>query len=156
MVMAYNSRAENQGLSPDEMHAIVGDLIATGGPQPSDVWADSRLFGFDIATVGGGLHHFADPELAADRLVERLRPGGVLLVWDFLPHGPMSGNVGNHGVMHHGLSKERVRAMFEHAGASQGFSFEVLGSGISIDMSGHGKKGVVRREIFLARGEKPV
>ncbi|KAI1212802.1 S-adenosyl-L-methionine-dependent methyltransferase [Annulohypoxylon truncatum] len=156
MVVAYNCRAENQGLSRDEMYAVVGDLIALDGPQPSDVLADSRLFGFDVATVGGGLHHFADPELAADRLVERLRPGGVLLVWDFLPHGPMSGHVGNHGVMHHGLSEERVRKMFERAGAGQKFSLEVLGSGISIDMGRHGEKGVIRREIFLARGQKAV
>ncbi|KAI0886059.1 S-adenosyl-L-methionine-dependent methyltransferase [Annulohypoxylon maeteangense] len=156
MVMAYNSQAENQGLSRDEMYAIVGDLIGAGGPQPSNILADSRLFGFDIATVGGGLHHFADPELAADRLVERLRPGGVLLVWDFLPHGPMSGNAGNHGVMHHGLSEERVRAMFERAGAGHRFSLEILGSGITIGIGGHGEKGVVRREIFLARGEKAV
>ncbi|KAI2464743.1 S-adenosyl-L-methionine-dependent methyltransferase [Annulohypoxylon bovei var. microspora] len=154
MVAAYNSRAENQGLSHDEMYAEVGDLIAPDGPQPPDVLADSRLFGFDVATVGGGLHHFADPELAADRLVERLRPGGVLLIWDFLPHGPRDGLFESHGVMHHGLSEERVRVMFERAGAGKDFSLKVLGSGISLNFGEHGEKGIIKREIFLARGEK--
>ncbi|KAI1141025.1 S-adenosyl-L-methionine-dependent methyltransferase [Hypoxylon sp. FL0543] len=148
MVAAYNAQAENQGLSHDEMHAVVGDLAAADGPQPADLLADPRFFGFDVATVGGGLHHFADPELAAARLSQRLRPGGVLLVWDFLPHGPIHGH--QHGVMHHGLSKERVRAMFEDAGAGKEFSLEVLGSGITV---GSGDE-VTRREIFLARGEK--
>ncbi|KAI0109412.1 S-adenosyl-L-methionine-dependent methyltransferase [Hypoxylon sp. NC0597] len=148
MVAAYNSQAENQGLSHDEMHAIVGDLAAADGPQPADLLSDPSFFGFDVATVGGGLHHFADPELAAARLVQRLRPGGVLLVWDFLPHGPIHGH--QYGVMHHGLSEERVRAMFEGAGAGKGFSLEVLGSGLTFSSSDE----VMRREIFLARGEK--
>ncbi|KAI1378906.1 S-adenosyl-L-methionine-dependent methyltransferase [Hypoxylon crocopeplum] len=151
MVAAYNSRAENQGLSRDEMYAVIGDLITADGPQLLDVLEDPRLFGFDVATVGGGLHHFADPELAAERLAERLRPGGVLLVWDFLPHGPHQHSA-NYGVMHHGLSEERVRAMFERAGAGKGFSLQVLGSGFS---PGHEHdKEVMRRQVFLARGEK--
>ncbi|KAI1392191.1 S-adenosyl-L-methionine-dependent methyltransferase [Hypoxylon trugodes] len=152
MVAAYNSRAENQGLSRDEMHAVVGDLIVADEPQPAEL-SDSRFFGFDVATVGGGLHHFADPELAAERLVQRLRPGGVLLVWDFLPHGPWHGHGGN-SVLHHGLSEERVRSMFERAGAGKGFSLEVLGSGISPGQCVHGEAEPLRREVFLARGEK--
>ncbi|KAI1803699.1 S-adenosyl-L-methionine-dependent methyltransferase [Daldinia bambusicola] len=150
MVAAFNSRAENQGLSRDEMHAVVGDLAAADGPQPSELFADPRFFNFDIATVGGGLHHFADPELASDRLVERLRPGGVLLIWDFLPHEPYHG----HGVMHHGLSEERVRKMFEHAGAGKGFSLEVLGSGVVPGQHSEDDKLLLKRQIFLARGEK--
>ncbi|KAI0848173.1 S-adenosyl-L-methionine-dependent methyltransferase [Daldinia vernicosa] len=153
MVAAYNSRAENQGLTRDEMHAVVGDLAAADGPQPSELFADSRFFGFDLATVGGGLHHFADPELAADRLVERLRPGGVLLVWDFLPHGPHHG-LNAHAVLHHGLSEERVRKMFEHAGAGKGFSLQVLGSGLMPGHYAQEGKELMKRQIFLARGEK--
>ncbi|KAK6956437.1 hypothetical protein Daesc_001715 [Daldinia eschscholtzii] len=153
MVAAYNSRAENQGLSRDEMHAVVGDLAAADGPQPSELFADPRFFGFDIATVGGGLHHFAEPELAAERLVERLRPGGVLLVWDFLPHGPHHG-LNAHAVIHHGLSEERVRKMFEHAGAGKGFSLEVLGSGLMPGHYAEEGKELPKRQIFLARGEK--
>ncbi|XXH05782.1 hypothetical protein Hte_012220 [Hypoxylon texense] len=167
MVAAYNSRAEYQGISPDEMHAIVGDLAAADGPQPADLLTHPRLSGrpFDVATVGGGLHHFADPELAAERLARRLRPGGVLLVWDFAPHGPPREDGaryarGGRSVLHHGLSEDRVRAMFERAGVGEGFELVVLGSGVSPGHShghdGHDDGEPVRRQVFLARGQKAV
>jgi len=88
MVAAYNARASNQGLAEDEMHAYHGNLCAPDDPSPS-AFTEPRFFNFDIAAVGLGFHHFDDPALAAKRLVERLRPGGVLLVLDFLPHGKM-------------------------------------------------------------------
>ncbi|KAI0548452.1 S-adenosyl-L-methionine-dependent methyltransferase [Xylaria curta] len=161
MVDAYNTRAENQGLSPEEMHALFGDLISD---TPSDALSSPELFNFDIAVVGGGFHHFGDPALAAKRLVERLKPGGVLLIWDFLPHGPLhrhgqhhhghgegkghghghsnadkdgeqkSHNV-FHSVMHHGFSESQMREIFTAAGAGTDFQLEVIGGGFVL---GHG------------------
>ncbi|KAI0105766.1 S-adenosyl-L-methionine-dependent methyltransferase [Nemania sp. FL0031] len=147
MVAVYNQRAENQGLSADEMHAVLGDLATE---TVSDALSSPGLFNFDIAVVGGGFHHFGDPELAAKRLVERLKPGGVLLIWDFLPHGPphrhghhghghghghgnndaeQSGHNVYHSVMHHGFSEERMREIFTGAGAGTDFQLEVIGGG---------------------------
>jgi len=37
--------------------------------------------------VGLGFHHFENPGLAAKRLAERLKVGGVLFIVDFLEHG---------------------------------------------------------------------
>ncbi|KAL7621204.1 hypothetical protein AAE478_008521 [Parahypoxylon ruwenzoriense] len=161
MVAAYNSRAQNQGLSHDEMYAMVGDLTAPQ-PSPETLLTDPRFFGFDLAVVGGGLHHFADPELAAARLVERLRPGGVLWIWDFLPHGPRHDHAAHHTVIHHGLSQERVHNIFEHAGAGTGFALEIIGTGAAPshhdDDHAHGEdedfKDAMRRQVFFARGQK--
>ena len=67
------------------MHAYQGNLCIPDEPNPP-AFASSEFQNFDIAAVGLGFHHFDDPELAAQRLVERLRPGGVLFILDFLPH----------------------------------------------------------------------
>ncbi|KAI1156257.1 S-adenosyl-L-methionine-dependent methyltransferase [Nemania diffusa] len=150
MVAVYNKRAENQGLSADEMHAILGDLTSE---TVSEALSSPELFNFDIAVVGGGFHHFADPALAAKRLVERLKPGGVLLIWDFLPHGPprrhghghghagedskQSGHDVYHSVMHHGFSEARMREIFAGAGAGADFRLEVIGGGFTL---GHGQQ----------------
>ncbi|KAI3340935.1 S-adenosyl-L-methionine-dependent methyltransferase [Ustulina deusta] len=147
MIAAYNTQAENQGLSHDEMHAVLGDLTSE---TVDDALASPELFNFDIAVVGGGFHHFGDPELAAKRLVERLKPNGVLLIWDFLPHGPphrhhdhaeRGGEEGGHdlyrSVMHHGFSEPRMREIFAAAGAGAGFSLELVGGGFVL--GGHGQ-----------------
>ncbi|KAI1131047.1 S-adenosyl-L-methionine-dependent methyltransferase [Nemania abortiva] len=151
MVAIYNKRAENQGLSADEMHAVLGDLATE---TVNGALSAPELFNFDIAVVGGGFHHFGDPELAAKRLVERLKPGGVLLIWDFLPHGPPHRHGHGHGhghghsaaaendpgkqsgghnvfhsVMHHGFSEARMREIFTGAGAGADFQLEVIGGG---------------------------
>ena len=67
------------------MHAYQGNLCVPDDPAPS-AFASPNFFSFDIAAVGLGFHHFDDPTLAAQRLVERLRPGGVLLILDFFSH----------------------------------------------------------------------
>ncbi|KAI1755833.1 S-adenosyl-L-methionine-dependent methyltransferase [Xylaria castorea] len=161
MVSTYNTRAENQGLSPEEMHAVLGDLASD---TVSGALSSSELFNFDIAVVGGGFHHFGDPALAAKRLVGRLRPGGVLLIWDFLPHGPLHrhGQHGHghgegeghshsradegdkqknhdvyHSVMHHGFSESQMREIFTAAGAGTDFRLEVIGGGFTLGQGHH-------------------
>ncbi|KAI2639430.1 S-adenosyl-L-methionine-dependent methyltransferase [Xylaria nigripes] len=141
MVNAYNIRAENQGLSPEEMHAVLGDLASD--TVSSDLMSP-ELFNFDLVAVGGALHHILDPERAVKRLVERLKPGGVLLVWDFSPHAPTPGH-GAHGhghangesklhkiydsVFHHGFSEARMQGMFTAAGAGTDFRLEPIWGG---------------------------
>ncbi|KAK6085445.1 methyltransferase domain-containing protein [Seiridium cupressi] len=151
MVAAYNARAENQGLTKDDMYAVAGNLTVPDDPKPAHL-SDSELFGFDLAAVGGGFHHFDDPQLTAIRLVERLRPGGVLFIWDFLTH-EADEFTASKGVTHHGFSAEQIRAIFEKAGAGQNFGLQELGSGV---VFGHGHEGKtsLKRHAFLARGEK--
>ncbi|KAF4774461.1 methyltransferase domain-containing protein [Colletotrichum scovillei] len=140
MVAAYNARAENQGLTTDEMHAYQGNLTDPSDPSPAAFASDDGRFrDFDVAGVGLGFHHFEDPELSARRLVERLRPGGVFIILDFLPHEKMDHALpAAHTVMHHGFSEERMRSIFEQAGAGGDFRMEELGSGVVFGGHGHG------------------
>ncbi|PHH51141.1 putative methyltransferase C1347.09 [Ceratocystis fimbriata CBS 114723] len=153
MVKMYNLRAENQGLAKEEMFAVLGDLIDPADPLPTHLSAPD-FFNFDIAAVGLGAHHFVNPELAVTRLVERLKPGGVVMFIDFLEHVPMSSEMGGaHSVMHHGFSEQQVRQFFENGGAGEGFGMVVLGKGISF--RGHGAgDNEVQRTVFIARGQK--
>ena len=67
------------------MHAYQGNLCVPEDPSPAE-FASPEFFNFDVAAVGLGFHHFDDPALAARRLAERLKTGGVLVILDFLPH----------------------------------------------------------------------
>jgi len=107
MVSEFNTLAFNQGLSPSEMHAYVGNLIS---PSPSEEFKDEKFYDFDIAVVGLGFHHFDDPKLATERLAKRLKRGGVLMIIDFLPHESFDGH--SHGHSHgpghqHGEKKKK-------------------------------------------------
>lgn len=145
------------------MLAVVGDLVAAADPDPPGL-SGPQFRDFDVAAVGGGFHHFADPALAAARLVARLRPGGVLLIWDFMPphddgddeHGNDEGNDGGRGdhrgeggsgnggtrgeghhtiTQHHGFTERGIRQIYEKAGAGRNFTLVDLGAGF---MFGHG------------------
>lgn len=134
------------------MFAVVGNLAVPDDPRPAAL-SGPEFYDFDLAAVGGGFHHFDDPAFAAQRLVERLRPGGVLFIWDFLTHDHFDDHA-SHGVAHHGFSREQVRDIFESAGAGENFALDDLGSGV-VFPHGHGHGGQpLKRRAFVARGEK--
>lgn len=135
------------------MHAHQGDLTDPSDPDPA-AFSGAEFRDFDVAGVGLGFHHFEDPELSAERLVQRLRHGGVLVILDFLPHEKTDrGSPAASTVMHHGFSEEKMRAIFERAGAGKDFAMEELGSGVVFGGHDASKEGMKRR-VFLARGTK--
>lgn len=85
MVDAYNRLAGQLGVSPERMSAVQGNVLddehdsgssaAMDGPDFSDV---------DAVFMTMALHHIQDPIALLSRLVQRLRPGGVLVVVDWL------------------------------------------------------------------------
>lgn len=135
------------------MHAYPGNLLDPSAPSPASL-SSPHFHAFDLAAVGLGFHHFADPDLAARQLAARLRPGGVLFIVDFLPHGHAHDDgTGHAGVAHHGFSEERVRGIFEGAGVGRGFGMEGMGGAVVFhNVGGEGRE--MRREVFIARGEK--
>jgi SAM-dependent methyltransferase len=109
MVSEYNTRMTSAGLSP-AFQATHGDLFDKADPNPKD-FSGPEFHDFDIATVGFGFHHFEDVVHSARQLKFRLRPGGVLVINDFLEGGdmqadeegnPIEGSEGNHAVHTHG------------------------------------------------------
>jgi SAM-dependent methyltransferase len=162
MVNEYNTSALNQGIPPSEMHATLGNLLDLATPNPPSI-SGPEFYDFDIAAVGLGFHHFDDPALAAKRLAERLKKGGVLMIVDFMPHQHFHGHDDGHGhghhdhpaaktVMHMGFSEEQVKRAFEEAGVGGKFEFVVLGKGIVFEDKG--KETKVERSVFMARGSK--
>ena len=88
MVSTYNTRARDAGLPEDVVSAVVGDLFVKSDPQPQSL-SGQEFWNFDLATVGFGFHHFEDVVFAASQLKDRLRPGGVLVINDFLEGGDL-------------------------------------------------------------------
>jgi len=121
MVNEYNTSARNQGIPENEMFATLGNLLNASSPLPESLSAP-EFFNFDIAAVGLGFHHFDVPALAAKRLAERLKKGGVLMIVDFLPHGDGDGHHGHkHGHGNgHGHNHEKLEGDRKEGGLTEG------------------------------------
>lgn len=140
-------------------HAVVGNLLDAKEPSPSHL-ATPEYFDFDLVVVGLGFHHFSDIALATTRLVERLRPGGVFLILDFVTHAmdenPKSieetyghGEAdlpARHTVAHAGFSEDELKKYFEDAGLTD-FGIVRMDEDVLL-------KGQWKRRPFLARGRK--
>ncbi|KAF1963183.1 S-adenosyl-L-methionine-dependent methyltransferase [Byssothecium circinans] len=109
MVATYNARARTTSLPASAINAVVGDLFDKANPSPPEL-SGSEWKDFDLAAVGFAFHHFEDVVYAAKALKERLRPGGALVITDFLEGGdlkadengdPIPGTEGNWAVHNH-------------------------------------------------------
>ncbi|KAF2135553.1 uncharacterized protein K452DRAFT_303354 [Aplosporella prunicola CBS 121167] len=147
MVEKFNTNASAAGLTPSQMSAIVGDLTSS---EPDGRLSDQSLYGFDIAAVGLGFHHFEDILLATKRLVKRLRPGGVLFIIDLLgkPHEEVPKELQDN-VRVFGFDEPGMRSLFEEAGLVD-FGLSVFPEKAVLEM-----KETVMKTVFMAKGRKP-
>ncbi|KAI0107212.1 S-adenosyl-L-methionine-dependent methyltransferase [Nemania sp. FL0031] len=99
MVDAYNRLAGQLGAYPQRMSAVQGNVLddehdggssaAMNGPEFSDV---------DVVFMTMALHHIQDPVALLSKLVQRLRPGGVLILVDWLAASNPGSSVGGASV----------------------------------------------------------
>ncbi|KAJ4026955.1 hypothetical protein NW752_001914 [Fusarium irregulare] len=123
-----------QGSSRQAYQGNLADPTDTS-PAPFE---DAKFFDFDVAGVGLGFHHFDKPDLASKRLAERLKPGGVLFVIDFVAHKIDPEDAAKRGIAHHGFSEEQIKNMFDDAGLTD-FVYQELPEPITFnDPMGHG------------------
>ncbi|KAJ3466823.1 hypothetical protein MRS44_004387 [Fusarium solani] len=129
MVGVYNAQAKSQvslnhlkqavkpAFGPQQavLQAYQGNLADPADPSAPG-FSDAKFFNFDIAGVGLGFHHIDKPDLAAKRLAERLKTGGVLFIIDFVAHEMDPKFAAGRGITHHGFTEEQIKEMFEGAG----------------------------------------
>ena len=119
MVAKYNARAAEAGLSAEQMSAVRADLLAADPAASEPAIQGDEFFDFDVAVVANAMHHFKDPKLAVERLVGRLKPGGVLVVLDWpIEEGAIKELIGaaggNAGDWHHGHGHGHQQQQHQH------------------------------------------
>lgn len=172
MVDKFNAGAREAGVPEIQMHAVRGDLLA-----PAQGSLESQdLYGFDLAIMSMALHHVDNPEAMVARLVERLKPGGTVVIIDWIPsekasprsnfshshehshgHETDSGHSSRGGPGQHpssqtisfdGFTKEHMDDMFTKAGCSEiDYVLAVSPSEVPPDPSG-------QKHMFFAKGTK--
>lgn len=158
MVKAYNEKftaSDQQGDTITQTaEAFVGNLLDNNGP--SESVSGTRFFNFDLAVVGYGFHHFENLEVATSRLAARLKPGGVLLIVDFMTHAKLEArHPSQNTAAHHGFGEDEVKSLFRKAGLVDVDIAKMEGT---IEIKQHGAKDGEpgqKREVFLGRGRKP-
>ncbi|RBQ68481.1 hypothetical protein FVER53590_12647 [Fusarium verticillioides] len=124
MVEQYTMLAEAAGFNPERMRAIHGDLMnPEASPSPE---LDTPEFNdFDLIVMCMALHHVQDYAAMIQRLSEKLRPGGVLLIIDLVassesgcPEAPRSKELSNHTMSKMGFTEMEIKTAFEKAGLS--------------------------------------
>lgn len=153
MVSEYNERfSSNETDSKSEKlnaHAHHMNLFDPAGPPDSA--KSSEFFNFDLVAVGFGFHHFENLPTVTSRLVERLAPGGVLMILDFFSHDKdeIVNDDSVNTIAHHGFTEEQIKGLFEKAGLEDN---RVLAFPEEVVM---GEKKA-KRWPFMARGRKPM
>ncbi|KAF3490573.1 uncharacterized protein GIQ15_00090 [Arthroderma uncinatum] len=140
MVAEYNKNIAAAGFPAEKMFAEKGNLLSE---TPAQEFSDPKYFNFDLVIIGFALHHFEAPDFALKRLVERLAPGGILVVLDFTEHTLKVGN----GITTSGFSPD-LKQKFEGAGVGGRFDYLLPDKGVM-----HGNPPNELR-YFMARGER--
>lgn len=175
MVEEFNRNAVTLGLT-DKAIGRECDLLA--GDVPPE-FNEPLYKDFDMLTISMALHHFEHPDRALQRLGERVKAGGACFIIDLVPssgngnshshghnhdhvHGHSHGHGNDHGhnadfgeaahtVKTHGFSQQSMQKLFEQAGFTSGFKYEVVEK--PVKFTKHGKD--FSMTVFLSRAQRP-
>ncbi|KAF4434340.1 hypothetical protein F53441_13711 [Fusarium austroafricanum] len=156
MAEQYNQMALKAGYTPIKMRAIQGDLIEPEST-PSPELNTPAFFDFDLVVMCMALHHIENPDNMILQLSKRLRPGGILLIVDWLANSEDSsvqnGNrtmgVPNGAVNRMGFKEGEVKSAYEKAGLED-WSWKWAASPSQVPREIGGEQ-----QLFFARGKKP-
>ena len=160
MVEKFNSEAREAGMTEAQIRAVRGDLLA-----PIEGQLESQEFyDFDLAVMSMALHHVEDPKIMIAKLVERLRPGGTVVIIDWIPSGRSSSDshgshadekkdghgqhASSHTITFDGFSKEEMHSFFREAGCSNN-DYVLAASPSEVPPDRKGQK-----HLFFAKGTK--
>ncbi|RKL21204.1 hypothetical protein BFJ68_g2473 [Fusarium oxysporum] len=156
MVEQYNMLAELCGFSTDKMRAIHGDLMNPEA-SPSPELSTPEFNDFDLIAMCMALHHVQDYAAMIQKLSEKLRPGGVLLIIDLVassesgcPEATMAKELSNHTMSKMGFTEMEVKTAFEKAGL-EGWSWRWCSERSQVPEEIGGEQ-----QGFFARGCKSV
>lgn len=153
MVERFNLLASEAQLPESQIHAVVGNLLSD---EPNEAIEGPEYQDFDIAAIGMGFHHIEHRVELLKRIAKRLKPGGVLLIVDFLVgkgveeedarhwHAPAKGTISVSGFTEHGMKE-----VYEEAGFGD-FGLQVFPEKVMMaygDVERH-------RTVFLAKGRR--
>ncbi|KAK2836059.1 hypothetical protein FQN49_006722 [Arthroderma sp. PD_2] len=151
MVERFNQTARKEGFPETQLYAVEGNLTESEGT-PSI--AKEEFFNFDLIIIAMALHHIAEPQELINRLVERLRPGGAVVVVDWEKEVDSKINPAGadhpaaHTVAHVGFDKEEMNGIFSKAGC-QDSDYTLMKEQMVVPASWGGKK-----TLFFAKGTK--
>ncbi|KXX83237.1 Ubiquinone biosynthesis O-methyltransferase [Madurella mycetomatis] len=151
MINLYNDNARKQGLSPERMRGVRGDLLADTCAEGDEDLDGPEFTGFDVAVMSMALHHVDDPAKMVKRLADRLAPGGSLVIVDWVSHDRTPVKHHSHPAAHtmtrHGFPEEEMREMFAEAG--------LVDYGYLLHPEKSTVPGAGQNQLFFARGRTP-
>ncbi|KAF3482531.1 uncharacterized protein GIQ15_05290 [Arthroderma uncinatum] len=152
MVERFNQTARKEGFPETQLYAVEGNLTES---EVSPSLAKEEFFNFDLIIIAMALHHVADPQALVNRLVERLSPGGAVVVVDWEKEDDNSTfNPGKldhpaaRTVAHVGFNKQEMNDMFSKAGCKDS-DYTLMKEQLVVPSAWGDKK-----TLFFARGRK--
>ncbi|KAH7191982.1 S-adenosyl-L-methionine-dependent methyltransferase [Fusarium flagelliforme] len=146
MAEQYNEMALKSGYTPTKMHAVQGDIIEPEST-PSPELDTPAYFNFDLIVMCLALHHIEDPDNMILQLSKRLRPGGILLIIDWVSDRERM-DLSKLSVSRMGFEEGEVKSAYEKAGLDD-WSWKLTSTPSPVPREIGGKQ-----QLFFARGMK--